>query len=263
MNGGKIYKAIADAMAEISPVAKNNENTGQRFMYRGIDDIMNELHPILVKHRIFIRMETTDRKREERKTVKTDKYGNTAESSLMYSILTITYHFTADDGSSVPVTVVGEAMDSGDKSCNKAMAVAMKYACLQLFCIPTEDMADPDSETPPPSLPKKEGGKTPPANKTQKADGRAKPPADRRAEILKEMGKIMTAVNPGNLPYFSEIEKKTEKGIISKTENNSELEAQLSDMKTVLEKRIAAFKPVPFDDGFKDDIPGENQDSIF
>jgi len=99
MSAGKIYKAIADAMAEVSPVAKNKENAGQRFMYRGIDDIMNELHPILVKHRIFVRMDTIDRKREERRTVKTDKYGNTSESSLMYSILTITYHFTADDGS--------------------------------------------------------------------------------------------------------------------------------------------------------------------
>ena len=101
------------------------------------------------------------------------------------------------------------------------------------------------------------------ASPSQNPEGEKKPLTDRRAEILKEMGKIMTAVNPDNLPYFSEIEKKTEKGIISKTENNSELEAQLSDMKTVLAERIAAFKPVPFDDGFKDDIPGEKQDSIF
>ena len=28
--------------------------------------------------------------------------------------------------------------DSGDKSLNKALSAAFKYACLQLFCIPTE-----------------------------------------------------------------------------------------------------------------------------
>ena len=44
-------------------------------------------------------------------------------------------------------------MDSGDKATNKAMSVAFKYACFQVFCIPTEEMRDPDAETPPPSTP--------------------------------------------------------------------------------------------------------------
>ena len=39
-------------------------------------------------------------------------------------------------------------MDSGDKATNKAMAIAMKYALFQVFCIPTDEMKDPDSETP-------------------------------------------------------------------------------------------------------------------
>jgi hypothetical protein len=38
-------------------------------------------------------------------------------------------------------------MDSGDKSSNKAMSVAHKYALLQAFCIPTKDIDDPDAET--------------------------------------------------------------------------------------------------------------------
>ena len=42
-----------------------------------------------------------------------------------------------------------------DKSTNKAMAVAFKYACFQVFCIPTEEMKDPDAETPEPSSPNK------------------------------------------------------------------------------------------------------------
>ena len=29
---------------------------------------------------------------------------------------------------------------------NKAMSVAYKYACFQVFCIPTEEMHDPDAE---------------------------------------------------------------------------------------------------------------------
>ena len=48
--------------------------------------------------------------------------------------------------------VQGEGMDSGDKSSNKAMSVAFKYACFQVFCIPTEEMKDPDADTPPESV---------------------------------------------------------------------------------------------------------------
>ena len=44
-------------------------------------------------------------------------------------------------------------MDSGDKATNKAMSIAFKYACFQVFCIPTEEMKDPDSDTPDPSAP--------------------------------------------------------------------------------------------------------------
>ena len=38
-------------------------------------------------------------------------------------------------------------MDTGDKAINKAMAIAYKYLCFQLFCIPVEDMTDPDGES--------------------------------------------------------------------------------------------------------------------
>ena len=56
------------------------------------------------------------------------------------------YTFWTVDGTSVECSVIGEGMDSGDKATNKAMAIAHKYALLQTFCIPTEDMIDPDSQ---------------------------------------------------------------------------------------------------------------------
>ena len=46
-----------------------------------------------------------------------------------------------------------EGMDSGDKATNKAMSIAFKYACFQVFCIPTEEMQDPDADTPDPIKP--------------------------------------------------------------------------------------------------------------
>lgn len=143
----KIYAAMSAAMADIGAVGKAKKNQQQNFMYRGIDDVMNALYPVLSEHGLFLCPEVLEHTREERKTAK--------GSNLIYSILKVKYTVYAEDGSSVCATVIGEGMDSADKSSNKAMAVAMKYALFQLFCIPTEEMGrdDPDGNTPPPSAP--------------------------------------------------------------------------------------------------------------
>jgi hypothetical protein len=39
-------------------------------------------------------------------------------------------------------------MDSGDKSSNKAMSAAMKYALLEVFCVPTEEDNDTENHSP-------------------------------------------------------------------------------------------------------------------
>ena len=144
-----IYAAINSIMSEIGHIGKNKRNEQQGFMFRGIDDVMNQLKPLLAKHGVFIMPEVIDRIREERVTEKTYN-GQVKRSTLIYSILTVRHHFIATDGSEVVSTTIGEGMDSGDKASNKAMAIAYKYACFQVFCIPTEEMAkdDPDSDTP-------------------------------------------------------------------------------------------------------------------
>ena len=133
-----IYESIAAAMADIGAVGKNSRNKDQGFMYRGIDAVMNAINPALVKNKIFIVPEVLEQTREERKSAK--------GSNLIYSICKVRYTFYAEDGSNVEATVIGEGMDTGDKATNKAMAIAYKYACFQVFCIPTEEMRDPDAE---------------------------------------------------------------------------------------------------------------------
>lgn len=134
-----IYEAINNVMSEIGAIGKNSKNSQQGFMYRGIDAVMNALNPALIKHKVFVVPEVLEQIREERQTAK----GGT----LFYSICKVKYTFyDATDGSSVEAIVIGEGMDSGDKATNKAMSVAFKYACFQVFCIPTEEMVDPDAE---------------------------------------------------------------------------------------------------------------------
>lgn len=135
----EIFKKIPLVMHEIGAVGKDRKNQQQGYQFRGIDDIYNAVNAALAKHGVFCVPSIEDMKREERQTQK----GGT----LFYTILTIKYVFYASDGSSVEARTVGEAMDSGDKSCNKAMSAAQKYAFLQVFCIPTEEPKDAEEET--------------------------------------------------------------------------------------------------------------------
>jgi len=138
MESGMIYKLIGQAISKIGAIGKDKMNEQQKFRYRGIDQVYNALNPVMSELGIFIAPEVIDQKREERVTQK--------GAILTYTLLTMRYTVYAPDGSSVSMTVVGEGMDSGDKSSNKAMSVAMKYAMFQLFCIPTEEMKDPDAD---------------------------------------------------------------------------------------------------------------------
>lgn len=147
-----IYQAITDIMSEGYAITKDKRNQKQGYAYRGIDDVMNTFQPLLAKHHVFVVPEVLERERQERVTYKDGKPSGT----LLYSILTMRYTFHAEDGSFVSAVVIGEGMDSGDKASNKAMSVAMKYAMFQVFCIPTEEMQDPDADTPEPSKPKAE-----------------------------------------------------------------------------------------------------------
>jgi hypothetical protein len=137
-----IYEAINKIMAEIGPIDKTKTNQQQGFKFRGIDDVMNVISPLLSKYGVFIIPEVIEMTREERHTQK----GGT----LLYSILKIKYTVFSSDGSSVSAIVVGEGMDSGDKASNKAMAIGMKYAIIQIFCVGTADLSDPDADSPDP-----------------------------------------------------------------------------------------------------------------
>ncbi len=134
----QIFKSMSAILGDLVAIEKGKTNASQGFKYRGIDDVYNALHPLLAKHKVFCTPEVLEKSRDER----TNQKGTV----LAFTCLRVKYTFWAEDGSSVSCTVEGEGMDSGDKSSNKAMAIAHKYAFLQTFCIPTEDLIDPDAE---------------------------------------------------------------------------------------------------------------------
>lgn len=133
-----IYSALAKANKAIGAIAKGSKNQQQGFMFRGIDDVYNELHAILADCEIFIVPEVVSYDVSERQV---------RNGVVLFTRATIRHHFTTSDGSSVTTTVVGEAMDSGDKGMNKTMSIALKYALFQLFTIPTKEEKDPEAKS--------------------------------------------------------------------------------------------------------------------
>lgn len=138
-----IYKKIIEVMADINAIGKDRRNQQQGFQFRGIDDVMNELHGSLAKCGVFVLPKVLE---ETRTTGKTSRGGD-----MFYTRLKINFGFYAEDGSHVDAVVIGEAMDTGDKASNKALSIGLKYAMLQVFCIPTEDEKDPDAVSPQPA----------------------------------------------------------------------------------------------------------------
>lgn len=138
----RVYQAIAAVTAEIGKegIAKERNNTEQKYTFRGIDDVYNALSPIIARHNLCILPRVLSRDVSERKT----KSG----SPLFSVTVEVEFDFvSAEDGSKHIVKTYGEAMDTADKATNKAMSAAYKYAAMQAFCIPTEGDNDADAVT--------------------------------------------------------------------------------------------------------------------
>lgn len=140
MEGKLIYGKMASILKETKAITKSEENQQQGFKFRGIDNVMNELHELFAKNEVFILQEVKSFTTENRPT----KSGG----MNTFTRATITFRYITTDGSYVETTNVGEAMDSGDKGMNKAMSIALKYSLLQMLLIPTEEQKDPDATTP-------------------------------------------------------------------------------------------------------------------
>ena len=193
-----IYKKIIEVMADINAIGKDRRNQQQGFQFRGIDDVMNELHSSLAKCGVFVLPKVLE---ETRTTGKTSRGGD-----MFYTRLKINFGFYAEDGSHVDAVVIGEAMDTGDKASNKALSIGLKYAMLQVFCIPTEDEKDPDAVSPQPAagtMQQQPQQKKPSAKFAFEPKGGETTPAEK-----KELGGLLSTKYPDGGAVFSKAEAK-------------------------------------------------------
>jgi hypothetical protein len=137
-----VYARIAAVSAELAKegISKSRSNAQQGYKFRGIDEVLNALAPLLSKHQLVIIPRILSRECTERQTQK---------GGVLFSVVVAAeFDFiSAIDGSKHTARTYGEAMDSGDKATNKAMSAAYKYAAFQAFCIPTEGDNDADATT--------------------------------------------------------------------------------------------------------------------
>lgn len=142
---GDIFKLIPLVMKEIGGVAKTRKNEQQKYSFRGIEDFYLAAHPALIMHGVFCAPEVLERT-EYRFDKVNAEYNKT--TTWLHIAVKVAHRFYAGDGSSVTVTTWGEGLDNSDKATNKAMSGAMKYALIELFCVPTQDVEDSDRTSP-------------------------------------------------------------------------------------------------------------------
>jgi hypothetical protein len=109
---------------------------------------------------------------------------------MLHVIQRIEFRFYHRDGSFVSCVTTGEAMDSGDKACNKAMSAALKYALIVEFCIPEED-PDADTENSSPEV----------------AAKKAAPAQQRQAPANQQQLATQNGPRPGNLELAMRIDQ--------------------------------------------------------
>lgn len=140
MSEPTIHQRIVAILEEMPAIGKNQKNEQQGFMFRGHDDVLNALNPLLAKHGVFVVPDVLQRETAQR---------TTSRGSVMFEVsLHVRYSFHgADGGEPVVASAWGEGTDMGDKATSKAMTMAFKSVLNQTFAISNAETADPDRQS--------------------------------------------------------------------------------------------------------------------
>lgn len=133
-----IFQRMIHVINELPAIGKTQRNREQGFMFRGHDDVMNALNPLLAKWGVFVVPDVLERETNTRQT---------SRGSTMYEVnLHVRFTFYGAAGDSFTASGWGEGTDMGDKATNKAMTGAMKYVIAQTFALATAETSDADSD---------------------------------------------------------------------------------------------------------------------
>ena len=133
-----VHQAWAAVMGEVQAVRKGDRNEQHRFMFRGIDAVMNAVGPAMRKHGVYCTPVGVEPQWRDTQT--------TGGKAARECLVVVTYRVTGPAGDYFEGAAPGESLDSGDKATPKAMSVAYRTFLLQALTIPTDE-PDPDTHT--------------------------------------------------------------------------------------------------------------------
>lgn len=131
-----IYGKMIEIARRVGAVGKDSFNEQQKYNFRGIDAVVNALHPAMAEVGVFAVPELAEANYRDAHT--------TGGKPTREVTVRVRYTFYAEDGSNVSAIVPGESLDQADKGAAKAMSVAFRIALLQVFSLPTSE-PDPDA----------------------------------------------------------------------------------------------------------------------
>lgn len=144
-----LAQKLAKISKEIGAIPKEKKpGASVSYAYRGIDDVMNKLNPLLSEYGITLQSKVLSHTLTPRTFIKYDKYEKRdVEKTCYYATAHLQLIFS--DGNQQEVfEEVAMSEDYGDKALTQAMSMAYKYAITRKFCILTQDTVDPDSRQP-------------------------------------------------------------------------------------------------------------------
>lgn len=138
---GKIHAKLAAILAEFPCVTKGRNAPQQAggYAYRGIDDSLSALHPLLAKHGVYIQLVSLQPQFSEGPTTKS------GAKNVRCVLFGQVRFVCGEDGSFVECALVGEGIDTADKSLMKAQANGLKYVIWYTFAVATEETRDSEA----------------------------------------------------------------------------------------------------------------------
>lgn len=132
-----LYHAKLAVMEDVDYLQKKKEGAGLNYAFLGEEAIVNAMHDAFIRHGLTVSVAKIE-------IHKTEVFTNKNGTMQNQTVLLATYRLThADTKESEDSMSVGEGMDVGDKSANKASTGAYKYFFRQAFMIPS-GKDDPD-----------------------------------------------------------------------------------------------------------------------
>ena len=142
----KIYPAMIAAMKTMEWAEKTGEISGYGgYKFSSELDVINAVRNVLLENGVHIHVQKMKVLDFQHLTIKRwdENRGREKESTRMHGQVHVRYAFVhEEDGSFFTTEALGEAMDNGDKTLNKCMTIALKYALIQNCLLPRGD--DPD-----------------------------------------------------------------------------------------------------------------------